>query len=76
MSILNEYLVEEQKNHAHADSAAGVKISTRSVFTHQTGQALVALGTVFKFIPPFNNHIDKQTGQMLISIGRKLKAAK
>lgn len=73
MSIANEYLVDEQKAHAHTDES---KASTRSIFTRQTGEALVTLGTVFKFIPPFNEHIDKNTGQLLISIGRKLKAAK
>ncbi len=73
MSVANEYLVDEQKTQAHTD---GRKTSTRSLFTHETGQALVTLGTVFKFIPPFNDHIDKSTGQMLISIGKKLKSAK
>ena len=70
MSITTQYLAEEQK--AQDDS----KISTRSLFTHETGQVLVALGTVFKFIPPFNDHIDQNTGQMLISIGKKLKSTK
>ncbi len=71
MSIANEFLAEEQKE--HIDDG---KTSTRSLFTHETGQVLVTLGTVFKFIPPFNDHIDENTGQMLISIGRKLKSAK
>jgi hypothetical protein len=73
MSIANEYLVDEQKIQTHTDDS---KTSTRSLFTHETGQALVTLGTVFKFIPPFNDHIDENTGQMLISIGKKLKSAK
>lgn len=47
--------------------------SARSLFTSQTGQALIALGTLFKHIPPFNESIDKNTGDTLISIGRKLK---
>jgi hypothetical protein len=71
MSIANEYLAEEQK--AHSDDE---KISTRNLFTRETGQVLVTLGTVFKFIPPFNDHIDQNTGQMLISIGQKLKSTK
>ena len=71
MSIANEFLAEEQKE--HTDDG---KTSTRSLFTHETGQVLVTLGTVFKFIPPFNDHIDENTGQMLITIGRKLKSAK
>jgi hypothetical protein len=71
MSIANEFMAEEQKDHIDES-----KTSTRSLFTHETGQVLVTLGTVFKFIPPFNDHIDESTGQMLISIGRKLKSAK
>ncbi len=75
MSIVNENLVEEQITYAHP-SDSDAEISTRNLFTHQTGQALVTLGTVFKFIPPFNDHIDKNTGQLLIAIGKKLKATK
>lgn len=71
MSITNEYLAEEQ-NTFTADS----KTTTRNLFTRETGQVLVTLGTVFKFIPPFNDHIDQNTGQMLISIGQKLKSTK
>ncbi len=71
MSIANEYLAEEQKTHTDDN-----KTSTRNLFTHETGQVLVTLGTVFKFIPPFNDHIDQSTGQMLIAIGKKLKSAK
>ncbi|MFN8380420.1 MAG: hypothetical protein U0V02_00685 [Anaerolineales bacterium] len=70
MSFTTEYLAEEQKTQTES------KISTRSLFTHETGQVLVTLGTVFKFIPPFNDHIDQNTGQMLISIGKKLKSTK
>ena len=70
MSITTEYLTEEQKTQTES------KTSTRSLFTHETGQVLVTLGTVFKFIPPFNDHIDQNTGQMLISIGKKLKSTK
>jgi hypothetical protein len=72
MSISHEF-IEEQKELTHTDDS---KESMRSLFTHETGQVLVALGTVFKFVPPFNDHIDENTGQMLISIGRKLKSAK
>ena len=50
--------------------------SSRNQFTQQTGDVLVALGTVFKFIPPFNDHIDENTGQMLIRLGKKLRSAK
>jgi hypothetical protein len=50
--------------------------TARSLFTHQTGQALVALGTMFKHIPPFNEAIDTTTSNTLISIGKKLKNTK
>jgi hypothetical protein len=50
--------------------------SARSIFTYETGQVLVALGTLFKHIPPFNESIDQSTGDTLISIGRKLKSTK
>ena len=48
----------------------------RSLFTSQTGQALITLGTLFKHVPPFNETIDGSTGDTLISIGRKLKGKK
>jgi hypothetical protein len=50
--------------------------STRDLFTHQTGQVLVEIGTMFINIPPFNDHVDANTGNLLISIGNKLKARK
>lgn len=46
---------------------------TRDLFTEQTGEALIALGKMFVNVPPFNDHIDQNTGRMLISIGKKLK---
>lgn len=50
--------------------------SMRSIFTWQTGQVLVTLGTLFKHVPPFNESIAESTSNTLISIGRKLKSAK
>lgn len=47
--------------------------NARSLFTQQTGQALITLGTLFKHVPPFNESIDKSTGDTLIAIGKKLK---
>ncbi len=74
MSIsTKEYLTDKQKVYVCVEDH---KSSTRSLFTHQTGEVLVTLGTVFKFIPPFNDHIDQNTGQMLISIGKKLKSTR
>lgn len=63
---------KEKQIHAVMTTTSSEK-SARRVFTHQTGQALIALGTFFKHIPPFNESIDKNTGETLISIGRKLK---
>lgn len=54
-------------NSSEADSSA------RDLFTSQTGQALITLGTLFKHIPPFNESIDQSTSDTLISIGKKLK---
>ena len=50
--------------------------SARDLFTHQTGQVLIEIGTMFINIPPFNDHVDPTTGDMLIAIGNKLKARK
>ena len=55
---------------------ASVNTSARDLFTHQTGQVLVEIGTMFINIPPFNDHVDANTGNLLISIGNKLKARK
>lgn len=65
-----------EKQIIYSESAVQVENSTRSVFTSQTGQVLVALGTLFKHVPPFNESIDKSTSETLISIGRKLKSTK
>ena len=53
-----------------------IHVSRRNLLAHQIGQVLVSLGAVFIFLPPFNDHIDQSTGQLLISLGRKLRAAK
>lgn len=56
--------------------SAGSESAARRLFTHQTGQALISLGTLFKHIPPFNENIDKSAGDTLISIGKKLAGRK
>lgn len=56
-----------------AKASSSAEKSARKQFTRQTGQALIALGTLLKHIPPFNEAVDKNTGDTLISIGRKLK---
>jgi|GEM_PF-1050593 len=45
------------------------------LFAQQTGQLLFTLGSVFIGMEPFNQVISRSTGERLISIGRKLKAA-
>jgi hypothetical protein len=47
----------------------------RTPLSHQTGQVLVTFGMLFKHVPPFNETIDKNTGETLIAIGRKLISA-
>lgn len=67
-------VVCEKEKQVHAiPNTKSADTSARKLFTHQTGQALITLGTLFKHIPPFNESIDKNTGDTLISIGRKLK---
>lgn len=53
-----------------------IQISRRSLLAHYIGQVLVSIGAVFIYLPPFNDHIDQNTGQLLISIGRKLRLTK
>jgi hypothetical protein len=75
MSIIN-YDHTEEKKFAMTERASDTEVTTRSVFTHQTGQTLITLGTLFKHVPPFNDTIDKSTSETLISLGKKLKATK
>jgi len=53
-----------------------IDISRRNLFARHIGQVLVSLGAVFMYLPPFNDHIDQSTGQLLISLGRKLSSTK
>jgi hypothetical protein len=46
------------------------------LFTQQTGQVLLEMGNLFLNVPPLNEHIDQNTGRLLISIGNKLKTRK
>ena len=48
----------------------------RNLFTHQVGQVLLELGNLFLYFPPFNEHVNHSTGDLLISIGNQLKASK
>jgi len=56
-----------------SDTIDGHPTTVRDLFTQETGQVLEAIGKMFINIPPFNDHIDQNTGRMLISIGKKLK---
>jgi|GEM_PF-2220223 len=38
----------------------------------QTGALLVAIGSLLMNLYPFREHVDPQTGEMLVKIGRKL----
>ncbi|NJN79921.1 MAG: hypothetical protein HC797_05295 [Anaerolineales bacterium] len=73
---MSSYICDKEESQVYTviDSCERItETPARKAFTRQTGQALIALGTFFKHIPPFNEAIDKNTGDTLISIGRKLK---
>lgn len=63
---------EQANNKANTTSTMQ---SERTPFTRQTGQVLVTFGMLFKHVPPFNETIDRNTGDTLIAIGRKLISA-
>ncbi len=49
---------------------------SHDLFTRQTGQLLIEFGFLFLNFPPFNEHVNKHTAFLLISIGRKLNSKK
>ncbi|MBI5934962.1 MAG: hypothetical protein HY867_14750 [Chloroflexi bacterium] len=63
---------EEGYGSASASSAP----SNRDLFTHQTGQLLLALGHMLINVSAFNAHIQPSTGKRLIALGKKLSAQK
>ena len=68
--------IEKQKSTAYLNSSNATDAqpaTVRDLFTRETGQVLETIGRMFVNIPPFNDHIDQNTGRMLISIGKKLK---
>lgn len=71
MSITS--LEKPMEKHETTIDSAEAESTARDLFTSQTGQALITLGTLFKHVPPFNESIDKSTSDTLISIGKKLK---
>lgn len=70
----NIYMLKDEE--FSSVTAVSSPASARDLFTHQTGQVLVEIGNMFINIPPFNDHVDANTGNLLISIGNKLKAGK
>jgi len=72
ITTYEEPIMEKIKSTSASDLAEA-KPTARGIFTRQTGQTLITLGTLFKHVPPFNETIDKNTSETLISIGRKLK---
>lgn len=64
--VVNPSSNMEQTSHSYA----------RDLFTYQTGQVLFEIGTLFINIPPFNEHVDRNTANLLISIGNKLRSRK
>lgn len=70
---MSTMICEKEDCQVYTKSSVSAEKSARTQFTRQTGQALIALGTLLKHIPPFNETVDKNTGDTLISIGRKLK---
>jgi hypothetical protein len=73
--MINNF-IEKQRSTAYPDSSSAADVqpaNVRELFTYETGQVLETIGKMFVNIPPFNDHIDQSTGQLLISIGKKLK---
>jgi hypothetical protein len=60
------------KKQAYKDIALSEQKYMLTPVTRQTGQVLVAFGMLFKHVSPFNETIDENMGETLISIGRKL----
>ena len=76
------YLSEHDTSYIMSETGSGAEAlepkspDARDLFTHQTGQVLLELGNLFIHIPPFNEHVDRNTGALLISIGNKLQGRK
>jgi len=77
-SAISPALLQNQKTYACADADGNLvnrmaPVSERGLFTHQTGQLLATLGCMFVNLPTFNTIISPGTGELLISVGKKLK---
>jgi|GEM_PF-1009829 len=75
MSILTLEPIQEEEKETVLSNTKPAEI-TRSIFTRQTGQALVALGILFKHVPPFNESVGQKTSENLIALGKKLQGKK
>ena len=53
-----------------------ITANEKSAIQNQTGNLLIAFGTIFANTPAFSEHIDDHTANMLVSIGKKLKRSK
>ncbi|HSL29154.1 MAG TPA: hypothetical protein VK900_08155 [Anaerolineales bacterium] len=73
-------ITEQNASYILPEMSGGIPVSrpsdARDLFTHQTGQVLRELGNLFIHVPPFNEHVDPDTGALLISIGDKLQRRK
>ncbi|MBI5944833.1 MAG: hypothetical protein HY864_10735 [Chloroflexi bacterium] len=74
--MINNFIDDRQATIDAAETVESHPASVRELFTFETGLVLETLGKMFVNIPPFNDHIDRNTGQMLISIGKKLKGSR
>jgi hypothetical protein len=74
MSNRSQINLSEGQNALGTDAQSSLSAPARDLLTHQTGQVLVEIGNMFINMSPFNEHVDRNTGDLLISIGNKLKS--
>ncbi len=74
--MINNFIDDRQATIDAAETVEARPANVRELFTFETGLVLETLGKMFVSIPPFNDHIDRNTGRMLISIGKKLKGSR
>ena len=58
-----------------ADITEQISSQERDLLSQQAGQILIEMGSLF-LTTPLNEHVDQKTGDLLISIGRKLQLRK
>lgn len=57
---------------AYVDEQTSIPAPERDLLARQMGQILVEIGVMFN-AAPINEHVDRNTADLLISIGNKLK---